>query len=140
MIPSFADGTKGKAHAVWCRDLSRSGLGLISRERWRIGQRFLVMIADDNGLEQQRMCAVIFCREVVRGVYHTGSRFLSAAERTSPAASTRPAACESAALAPTRTEDPSPPTAERQLPATAALRVPQSTTEEERIRNAILGE
>ncbi|HEX4056403.1 MAG TPA: PilZ domain-containing protein [Tepidisphaeraceae bacterium] len=95
------DGTNmGEPVEVWTRDISRSGIGVISSQRLKIGSRFVVRFPrDDEERPLSLVCTVKCCTQISKGVYAIGAVFegidktaVAPAAESAPATSTPAAA------------------------------------------------
>src|SRR5947207_1456467 len=62
IIPLGPAGQPGKADAVWLRDISDGGIGLVAGRAMKRGSLFVVQFSNHNSEARSLLCQVIQCR------------------------------------------------------------------------------
>jgi hypothetical protein len=70
-------GPAGAPMRIYTRNLSRSGMGFVSRRLFRKEERLAVLLKV-QGQGKLVLAEITFCRYVRRGLYESGARFLEA--------------------------------------------------------------
>jgi hypothetical protein len=70
------NGTMGAGIAVWTRDISRSGIGVMSSKRMKPGDHFVLTLASTETKSTVVLyCTVRNCEALVRGIFAIGLSF-----------------------------------------------------------------
>jgi hypothetical protein len=68
----------GKTHCkVFPRDISRSGIGFLSRRSFKVGELFVVVLSHTLGTERALLSRAVFCRYTSQSMYEIGAAFES---------------------------------------------------------------
>jgi hypothetical protein len=68
-------GFGGERLAVWVRDVSAGGIGLLSSKALSLGALFGLLLDGDGGLPEEVLCVIVYERSVGGGLYRIGARF-----------------------------------------------------------------
>jgi c-di-GMP-binding flagellar brake protein YcgR len=69
-------GNIGEPMEVWTRDISRSGIGLMTSQRLKIGSWFVVRFPRaDEEAALSLVCTVKCCTQISHGIYAIGATF-----------------------------------------------------------------
>lgn len=86
----------GKPMDVWTRDISRSGIGVISSQKVKVGSRFVIRFPRaDEERHLSLVCTVKCCTQISKGVYAIGAIFEGidkTASESAPASKSKSAA------------------------------------------------
>jgi hypothetical protein len=74
IIPVEPSGV-GQPVEVCTRDISRSGIGLISAQKMKIRSRFVVRFPRDNEKPLALLCTIKCCNQLSKGLYAIGAVF-----------------------------------------------------------------
>ena len=114
IIVPIEAGVPGEPIEVWTRDISRTGIGIITSQKMKAGDRFVVHFPRaDATAPLGLVCTIKSCSQLSKGVYSIGAVF-EGMRLVKP----EPAPAATAAPAPAAT--PSNPAAPAPTPAAAA--------------------
>jgi hypothetical protein len=69
------NGTCGKTVGVWTRDISESGIGVISSKSMKKGNQFLIRLPRRDETATTLLCTVTSCNLVADKLYSIGAQF-----------------------------------------------------------------
>ncbi|HVX83461.1 MAG TPA: PilZ domain-containing protein [Phycisphaerae bacterium] len=82
-LQAIVIGTSGGAPLrIHSRNLSRSGIGFVSRRLFRRGERLVIVLRVPGHAGKLLLAEVTFCRYVRRALYESGARFIEAVPET----------------------------------------------------------
>jgi hypothetical protein len=59
---------------VWIRDISSSGVGIVSAASISVGEIFTLLVGDDSSSAESIICTAIQCRKVATQLFHVGAQ------------------------------------------------------------------
>ncbi len=62
-------------HKMFPRDVSRSGIGFLSRRPFKPSERFVITLPHPSGIERVLLCKTVFCRYTSKSMHEIGAMF-----------------------------------------------------------------
>lgn len=77
-ISIYENGVLQPPLAVWTRDISKEGIGIMSSRHLKVGTRFVIRLPRKHGEDSLLLCTTRNCADLADGIYAIGASFARA--------------------------------------------------------------
>jgi hypothetical protein len=74
-ITPYSNGTCGRPHKAWTRDISLGGMGILCPLSLKAGDQFIVQLPRPDSKPMILLCTVRNCAQLADGLYGVGATF-----------------------------------------------------------------